>query len=142
AVLSVAQRVYDERDYAALPVLADALEDAGCDSRALLEHCRGGGEHWRGCRAVDVVLDKEGHHDGSRGAGGRRAQRHVAGAVRECLGPTAVRVVCPETEEGSPTKAHPLHLCLLPLEMGRPWTAREERHRSCRALGGRSGDQR
>jgi hypothetical protein len=59
AVLSIAQRVYDEQDYSALPVLADALEDAGCDSRTLLDHCRGEGEHWRGCWAVDAVLGRE-----------------------------------------------------------------------------------
>ena len=40
-------------------VLADALEDAGCDSQELLAHCRGGGPHVRGCWAVDLVLGKK-----------------------------------------------------------------------------------
>lgn len=38
-----------------LPVLADALEEAGCDDRRLLTHCRAGGPHVRGCWAVDAV---------------------------------------------------------------------------------------
>jgi hypothetical protein len=48
----------DRRDYAALPILADALQDAGCDSADLLDHCRGKGPHVRGCWALDLVLGK------------------------------------------------------------------------------------
>jgi hypothetical protein len=40
-------------------VLADALEEAGCDERAVLDHCRGPGPHVRGCWALDLVLGKE-----------------------------------------------------------------------------------
>jgi hypothetical protein len=40
-----------------VPVLADALEEAGCTDRTLLEHCRGG-LHVRGCWAVDLLLGK------------------------------------------------------------------------------------
>jgi hypothetical protein len=43
--LAVAQRCYDERDFAGLPVLADALEEAGCDNEELLRHLRG----WEMC---------------------------------------------------------------------------------------------
>jgi Imm-5 like putative immunity protein len=57
--VALAQRMYDERDFAALPVLADALQDAGCEHPDVLEHCRGGGEHVRGCWVVDLVLGKE-----------------------------------------------------------------------------------
>jgi hypothetical protein len=39
-------------------VLADALEEAGCPEQELLAHCRNGGEHWRGCFAIDVLLGK------------------------------------------------------------------------------------
>lgn len=35
-----------------LPILADALEEAGCDDSAFLNHCRGEGEHVRGCWVV------------------------------------------------------------------------------------------
>jgi hypothetical protein len=41
-----------------LPILADALMDAGCDSEDLLNHCRGAGPHVRGCWAVDLILGK------------------------------------------------------------------------------------
>ena len=39
-----------------MPVLADALEDAGCVDEALLAHCRASGAHVRGCWAVDLLL--------------------------------------------------------------------------------------
>ena len=42
-----------------LPLLADALLDAGCEDEALMEHCRGGSEHARGCYAVDVILGRD-----------------------------------------------------------------------------------
>jgi hypothetical protein len=38
--------------------LADALEEAGCDSADLLGHLRGPGPHVRGCWAVDLILGK------------------------------------------------------------------------------------
>jgi hypothetical protein len=41
-----------------LPVLADALEDAGCADSDILAHCRGDGPHVRGCWVVDLVLGK------------------------------------------------------------------------------------
>jgi hypothetical protein len=54
----IAQEIYDRRRFEELPILADALEDAGCDERALLDHCRSGGPHVRGCWALDLVLNK------------------------------------------------------------------------------------
>jgi hypothetical protein len=42
-----------------LPLLADALEKAGCDSAEVLAHCRGPGSHVRGCWVVDWLLGKE-----------------------------------------------------------------------------------
>lgn len=56
--VGLARRMYDVRDFAALPVLADALEDAGCDDPGVLAHCRGPGPHVRGCWVVDLVLGK------------------------------------------------------------------------------------
>jgi hypothetical protein len=50
--------VYDERAVDRLPILADALEDAGCTDGAILEHCRGPGPHVRGCWVVDLLLGK------------------------------------------------------------------------------------
>jgi hypothetical protein len=57
-VSKIAQAIYEERTFDRLPVLADALEDAGCDNADLLAHCRSGGEHVRGCWVVDQLLGK------------------------------------------------------------------------------------
>lgn len=57
-VLTLASQMYESRDFAALPVLADALQDAGCEDEQLLSHCRGPGPHVRGCWVVDLVLGK------------------------------------------------------------------------------------
>jgi hypothetical protein len=55
----LAQAIYDERRFADLPILADALEEAGCESADLLGHCRQPGEHVRGCWVLDRLLGKE-----------------------------------------------------------------------------------
>jgi hypothetical protein len=55
---ALALRIYEERTFGDLPILADALEDAGCCDPALLDHLRSGGEHVRGCWVVDLVLGK------------------------------------------------------------------------------------
>ena len=54
----IAQRIYDERDFAAMPILGDAFEDAGCADAVILDHCRQPGEHVRGCWVVDLLLGK------------------------------------------------------------------------------------
>jgi hypothetical protein len=54
--LSVARQMYDSRDFCAMPILADALEDAGCDNTDILDHLRGPGPHVRGCWPVDLLL--------------------------------------------------------------------------------------
>jgi hypothetical protein len=56
--VGVARSVYDSRDFSPMPILADALEDAGCDNAEVLAHCRGDGPHARGCWVVDWVLNK------------------------------------------------------------------------------------
>ncbi len=58
-VLALAQQMYDSRDFSAMPILADALQDAGCADEALLAHCREPGAHVRGCWVVDLVLGRE-----------------------------------------------------------------------------------
>jgi hypothetical protein len=55
-VANLARVVADGRSFDALPVLADALEDAGCAEAELLGHLRGPGPHVRGCWALDAVL--------------------------------------------------------------------------------------
>jgi hypothetical protein len=57
AVRKIAQTIESEERYAALPILADALEDAGCTDAELLAHCRRPGGHARGCWAVDLLLE-------------------------------------------------------------------------------------
>lgn len=54
----LAQAIYEERAFDRIPLLADALEDAGCSDLNLLAHCRGPGPHLPGCWAVDQLLGK------------------------------------------------------------------------------------
>jgi hypothetical protein len=57
-VPAIARHIYDDRAFYDLPILADALEDAGCTNPDILAHCRAGGEHVRGCWVVDLILGK------------------------------------------------------------------------------------
>jgi hypothetical protein len=57
--LSLARQMYDSRDFGTMPILADALQDAGCDNEDILSHCRDANQvHVRGCWVVDLVLGK------------------------------------------------------------------------------------
>jgi hypothetical protein len=58
-VKQLAESIYQERAFVRLSILADALEDAGCNQPDVLGHLRDGGEHCRGCWAVDVVTGRE-----------------------------------------------------------------------------------
>jgi hypothetical protein len=58
-VVKVAQSIYDDRAFDRLPVLADALEEAGCTDPRILAHLRGTGLHVLGCWALDLLLGKE-----------------------------------------------------------------------------------
>jgi hypothetical protein len=57
-VSDLALGIARDRAFDRMPILGDALEDAGCDDRLLLDHCRSGGKHVRGCWALDLVLGK------------------------------------------------------------------------------------
>ena len=73
-VTALARGIYDEKAFDRMPILADALQDAGCDHDEILGHCREGGrgdrgepvggspqqsrEHVRGCWVVDLILGK------------------------------------------------------------------------------------
>lgn len=57
-VLSLATGTYKEKAFDRLPILADALQDAGCDNADVLDHLRGPGPHAKGCWALDLVLGK------------------------------------------------------------------------------------
>lgn len=58
-VVMLAQSIYDDRAFDRLPILADALEEAGCVNPEFLAHCRQSGEHVRGCWVVDAILGKD-----------------------------------------------------------------------------------
>src|SRR5262249_12458546 len=57
-VLQLATAIYDEAAFERLPILADALEEAGCTSDYLLQHCRRPGGHVKGCWALDLALGR------------------------------------------------------------------------------------
>jgi hypothetical protein len=58
-VTALAATIYGERAFDRLPILADALDKAGCDNADILNHCRREGIHARGCWVVDLILGKE-----------------------------------------------------------------------------------
>ena len=58
-VVSLAEGIYQKGAFDRLPILADALEDVGCTNQEILGHCRGPGEHVRGCWVLDLLLGKE-----------------------------------------------------------------------------------
>jgi hypothetical protein len=57
-VPKMAQLIYRKRCFRNLPILADALEEAGCQDAEILNHCRAPMEHVRGCWVVDFLLDR------------------------------------------------------------------------------------
>jgi hypothetical protein len=57
-VRRIAAGIYEQRAFDRLPILVDALLDAGCHDEELLAHCRGAGPHVKGCWAVDLILGR------------------------------------------------------------------------------------
>jgi hypothetical protein len=59
-VTLLAKGIYDEKAFDRMPILADALQEAGCDNEDILNHLRdSNATHVRGCWALDLVLGKE-----------------------------------------------------------------------------------
>jgi hypothetical protein len=58
-VVGLARAIYEDKAFERMPILADALMDAGCEDEQVISHCRGDGPHVRGCWVVDLVLGKE-----------------------------------------------------------------------------------
>jgi hypothetical protein len=58
-VVILAKTIYDRRSFDSMPELAAALEAAGCNDKAILEHCREPGLHVRGCWALDLLLGNQ-----------------------------------------------------------------------------------
>ena len=58
--VTLVRQMYEAREFSAMPILADALQDAGCDNADVLDHCRDPqATHVRGCWVCDLVLGKE-----------------------------------------------------------------------------------
>lgn len=57
--VAIARSIEKDHAFDRLPILADALEEAGCTDEPILSHCRGPGPHVRGCWVLDLVLGKE-----------------------------------------------------------------------------------
>jgi hypothetical protein len=58
SVIDLSKAIYGERVGERMPILADALMDAGCDNEDIINHCRADGPHARGCWVVDAILGK------------------------------------------------------------------------------------
>src|SRR5262249_28039734 len=58
-VVSLAEGIYADRAFDRLPILADALQDAGCENADILAHCRRDGPHCRGCWVVDLLTGRK-----------------------------------------------------------------------------------
>ena len=54
--VALARYMNETQDFSVLPILADALQDAGCENEAILGHCRNPGPHGATCWVVDLVL--------------------------------------------------------------------------------------
>jgi hypothetical protein len=64
--VALAHQMYEGREFSAMPILADALQDAECANEDVLNHCRDANQtHVRGCWVIDGVLGKE---SGARGS--------------------------------------------------------------------------
>jgi hypothetical protein len=55
----IAEGIYQERAFDRLPILHDALLDAGCDNEDVLAHCLAAGPHVRGCWVLDLLINKK-----------------------------------------------------------------------------------
>jgi hypothetical protein len=58
-VAALAEKMYASRNFDAMPMLAKALEAAGCRDVTILNHCKRPGEHVRGCWVIDLILGKQ-----------------------------------------------------------------------------------
>jgi hypothetical protein len=57
-IVQLAWSLHEDRRFEDLPVLADALEEAGCREQSVLDHLRGPGPHVRGCWVLDLILGR------------------------------------------------------------------------------------
>jgi hypothetical protein len=58
--MTLARQIYVSEEFGGMPILADALQDAGCDNDDILSHCRDtSAAHVRGCWVLDLLFDKK-----------------------------------------------------------------------------------
>lgn len=57
-VVQIAKGAYEDNAFERLPILADALQDAGCETEEILSHLRNNGPHVKGCWALDLIVGK------------------------------------------------------------------------------------
>jgi hypothetical protein len=57
-VVSISRGIQNDQAFERMPVLADALEEAGCTEPAVLQHCREPTRHFLGCWVLDELLEK------------------------------------------------------------------------------------
>lgn len=57
-VTTFATTMYESREFSGMPIFADALQDAGCNDGAILNYCRSGGPHARGCWVIDLAMGR------------------------------------------------------------------------------------
>ena len=58
-VIALAEGIYQDRAFDRLPILADALQDSGCDNEDVLNHCRSDRPHVRGCWVIDLLTGRK-----------------------------------------------------------------------------------
>jgi hypothetical protein len=58
-VVTLAEGIYGDRAFDRLPILADALQDAGCENEDILSHCHSEGPHCRGCWLIDLLTGRK-----------------------------------------------------------------------------------
>src|SRR5262249_5536699 len=57
--VALARRMYESREVGAMRLLADVLQEVGCNNEEVLQHCRAAGPHGRGCWVVDMIVGRE-----------------------------------------------------------------------------------
>jgi hypothetical protein len=59
--------VLERGDFSAMPILADALQDAGCDSNEMLDHCRHERGHGERCWVLRGLLEEDSNRSPDHG---------------------------------------------------------------------------
>ena len=57
-VAALARTIYEDRAFERMPLLGEALKEAGCRNWDMIEHCHSPHPHVRGCWVVDLALGK------------------------------------------------------------------------------------